>query len=86
MLSLYRDALAIRRSQTSLGEGHLDWLPTEPDVLAFTRGGGFACLVNLGRDTVPLPRDGHVLIASSELEGGGLPADTAVWIHLAASP
>ena len=84
-LRLYRDALAIRRTQTSFGES-LEWLPAEPGVLAFTRGAGFACLLNLGQEPIALPRDGRVLISSSELEGGGLPADTAVWIQLHARP
>jgi alpha-glucosidase len=83
MLRLYRNALALRRSDPDIGHGDFAWLPSSPEVLAFTRGEAFACLVNLGTDPVPLPA-ARVLITSSDLEGGELPADTAAWIHLAA--
>jgi alpha-glucosidase len=82
MLQLYRRALVVRRSEPALGEGGLDWMPSAPTLLAFTRGGGFACLVNLGDVPVPIPDGSSVLITSHELEGGQLPADTTAWIHL----
>ena len=85
MLSLYRDALALRRSQPSARRRATRLARrAEPGVLAFARGGGFACLVNLGGDTVALPRDGHVLSPAARWKEGGLPADTAVWIQLPA--
>src|SRR5262249_57954784 len=46
MLSLYRDALRLRRATPGLGDGPMAWLPSDPDVLAFTRGDRFACCVH----------------------------------------
>ncbi len=47
MLSLYRAALGIRRGTGVLGDGALEWLPSEPGVLAFARGDGFVNVTNL---------------------------------------
>jgi alpha-glucosidase len=52
-------------------------------VIAFARGAGFSCFVNFGREPVDLPAGAHVLIASSELEGGALPPDTTAWLDQA---
>ena len=51
------------------------------EVIAFTRGAHFACVVNFGESPVDAPA-GEVLIASEPFEGG-LPRDTAAWIDLA---
>jgi alpha-glucosidase len=60
--------------------------PDQPDgVLAFTRGPGFTCVVNLSSSVVPLP-PGEVLLASGPLSEEGLPPDTAVWLHQATTP
>ena len=42
------------------------------------------CLVNLSAAAVPLP-EGEVLLASDDVSGGTLGADTAVWLTAAAS-
>ena len=88
MLSLYRNALRIRRSREDLRAGGLQWLETDASVLAFTRGTGFACAVNTGPEPVPLPAglaSARVVLASNPLERGGLlPGDTAVWVELPA--
>ncbi|HEU5032163.1 MAG TPA: DUF3459 domain-containing protein, partial [Spirillospora sp.] len=76
MLNLYRAALAVRREH--LGDGAMTWLPSEENVLAFTRDAGLTCMVNLGAAPVPLP-SGDVLLASGPLPDGLLPPDTAVW-------
>jgi alpha-glucosidase len=80
-LSLYREALRLRRSFEALGDGPLEWL-SEPssDVLSFRRPGPstVVCVVNLGSSPVPL--SGSVLLASGELAEGALPSDTAVWL------
>ncbi|MFI6297184.1 glycoside hydrolase family 13 protein [Nonomuraea sp. NPDC050790] len=78
MLTLYRTALRLRRDW--LGDGTLSWLEGRPDVLAFTRDSGLACVVNFGPDPVRLPPHGSVLLASGPLDGGELPGDTAVWL------
>ncbi|WP_207892136.1 glycoside hydrolase family 13 protein [Streptacidiphilus pinicola] len=81
MLSLYRSALRLRRV---LGDGDIAWLAGTPEgVLAFRRGEGFACVVNLSTESVPLPLAGTVLLASDELRGEtDLPPDTAVWLSV----
>ena len=81
MLTLYRSALALRHQHPALGDGEFTWLPGAPDVLAFSRGGGFACILNLSGAPVPLPEGAQVLLASGALADGGLlPTDTAVWL------
>jgi alpha-glucosidase len=81
MLWLYRDALALRRElpQLGAGGGKLTWTGEEPDVLGFTRDGGFICIVNTGSVPVPLP-PGRVVRSSLPTEGNLLPADAAAWI------
>lgn len=80
MLSLYRHAIALRRSHL-VGRGHdIVWPETGPGVLAFDRGGSFACVVNFGTDAVALERGAEVLIASGPLDGPNLPTDTAAWL------
>lgn len=81
MLSLYRTALALRRSGRGPGHGRPRWLSAPDGVLAFGRGPGFVCVVNLAPDPVPLP-PGDILLASGPLaERGPLPCDTAVWLY-----
>lgn len=53
-----------------------------PDVLAFRRGSGLLCAVNMGSAVVDLPA-GSIVLASDPGLGPtptGLPADTAVWL------
>ena len=83
MLTLYRDALALRREHPDLGEGGLTRLPSAPVVLAFARDGdtGFACVVNLSDTPAGLPEGAQVLLASAPLTAAGRPApDAAVWL------
>jgi alpha-glucosidase len=81
MLTLYQAALRLRREHPALGDGELTWLPSEPEVLAFSRGEGFTCVVNLSAAPVALPEAARVLLASVPLaEGGLLPADAAAWV------
>ncbi|GAA4228911.1 alpha-glucosidase [Streptosporangium album] len=79
MLSLYREALRLRREE--LGDGTLNWLDTTDEVLAFTRESGVTCVANLGLEPVRLPPHDAVLLASGPLDGGELPSDTAVWLR-----
>jgi alpha-glucosidase len=80
MLSLYRSALALRRTSPVFAGESLAWLPAPEGCLAFRRPGGLVCLLNLSGDDVPLP-EGEVLLASAEVGAGVLPADAAVWLH-----
>jgi alpha-glucosidase len=84
MLRLYRDVLAIRRAEPDLGDGPMDWIETDDDVLAFARGPRFACVANLGENPVDLPAHAGVLLASGALTDSRLPGDTAVWLRLPA--
>jgi alpha-glucosidase len=83
MLSLYRRALRIRRAKPGLGDGSLQWLDAAPGVLAFARGGVFACILNLSEEPFPLPSHEAVLLASAPLTDGVIPTDTAVWLSIA---
>jgi alpha-glucosidase len=80
-LELYRRALGLRR-QHLIADEELDWVAGQPEgVLAFRRGSGVTCVVNLGDEAVPLPDHHDVLIASQPLADGRLPADAAAWLH-----
>jgi alpha-glucosidase len=81
MLSLYRDALRIRRSEPALQDGPLRWLNDSFGVLAFARGDGFICVLNLSDSAIELPGHAALLLASDPLEQGRLPSDTAVWLR-----
>ncbi|MCG5450928.1 glycoside hydrolase family 13 protein [Micromonospora hortensis] len=85
MLELYRAAIQARKADPALGDGELTWLPAPDGVLAFHRGGGFTCLVNLSAAPVPMPAQGELLLASGPLDDGLLPSDTAVWLRTAES-
>ncbi|WP_329083279.1 MULTISPECIES: glycoside hydrolase family 13 protein [unclassified Streptosporangium] len=82
-LNLYREALRIRRERRSFDDAPLTWLESPEGTLAFARGDGFACTVNLTGDPVELPALGRILLASAEtaVEGGvvRLAPDSAVW-------
>ncbi|MFF1963691.1 glycoside hydrolase family 13 protein [Streptomyces sp. NPDC058232] len=88
MLSLYRAALRLRRTAPGFGssetpEEQLVWLPTEPGVLAFTRGERLICIVNLTEEPVELPGHTEVLLISGPpADGGRLPQDTAAWLRV----
>jgi alpha-glucosidase len=81
MLELYREGLRIRRAE--LQHGHLAWLDADPGVLAFERGGRFACVVNLSSAPAALPAHETVLLASEPLEEGHVGPDAAVWLRRA---
>jgi alpha-glucosidase len=81
MLRLYRSGLALRRSESALGDGTLKWNDAPTDVLSFTRDPGFTCIVNFSGEAVPLPTHEEILLASDDLADGLLPPDTAVWLR-----
>jgi alpha-glucosidase len=83
MLALYRDALRLHRSEPALGDGPLHWLAADPDVVAFHRGHGFVCVVNLSAQPVSLPAYQELILASGPLDGDRLPSDTAAWLRVA---
>lgn len=76
-LELYREA--IRTRSENFDTTTIEWLNAGDDVLAFRRGSGVRCIVNFGKDPLPLP-PGRVLISSEPLSDRSLPQDVAVWI------
>jgi alpha-glucosidase len=82
MLSLYRAALALRRSH--LGDGGLEWLDSgDPAVLCFRRTpGDVVCVVNTGASPAALPPGLSLLLASAPLTADGqLPGEAAAWFR-----
>jgi alpha-glucosidase len=77
-LNLYRSAIAARHRLE--GAEELTWIDDAgPDVLHFTRPGGWHVMTNFGAEPVALPP--YEVVASSEpLEDGSLPPDTTVWL------
>jgi alpha-glucosidase len=59
----------------------MSWVVSLADVIAFSRGPGFTCMVNLGSEPVPLPRHESILLASGPVPDDTLPPDTAVWLR-----
>ncbi|MBM6403208.1 glycoside hydrolase family 13 protein [Phycicoccus sp. CSK15P-2] len=82
MLSLHRDALRLRRDLPDLGDGALEWVRSEPEVIAFRRGPDLVCVTNLGTSPAHLPRHTGVWVTSRPMEGGRLPPDTTAWLRL----
>ncbi|MFF2064586.1 glycoside hydrolase family 13 protein [Streptomyces sp. NPDC058200] len=85
MLTLYREALRLRRTEPGFGDGPMNWLEAAPGVLSFARtggAGGLVCLVNFAGEPAELPGHAHVLLTSGPLDGDGrLPQDTAAWLR-----
>ena len=80
-LSMYRQALALRKLEEGLGDGPMTWIEAGKDVVAFSRPGNFACYINFGA-AIEIPAGAKVLISSGPLEGNSLPTDTAVWLRV----
>ena len=82
MLALYRAALLIRRTHPGLGDGPLRWIDMAPGALAFERGQGFVCVVNLSAAPVVVPADTLITLASGPLTvNGDIPPDVALWVQ-----
>jgi alpha-glucosidase len=86
MLLLYRDALRIRRAESALGDGVMNWLPSAAGTLTFDRldehGAVVRCVANLSSAPVPLPSGALVLLASEPLTDAVLPPDTSAWLRM----
>ncbi|HEX2074334.1 MAG TPA: glycoside hydrolase family 13 protein [Geodermatophilus sp.] len=78
-LSLYRDALRLRRRLPGMQQEALTWHEAGDDVLAFDRGTSLRCLVNFSDRPVPLGGHGRLLLASGPCTDH-LPTDTAAWL------
>ncbi len=80
MLALYRRAVRLRQEHPGLTGDELAWVDAPPGCVAFRRApSGLTCVLNASAEPVPIP-DGEPLLASAELRGGLLPADTTVWL------
>ncbi len=79
-LSLYREAIELRRTHRSFTGETVEWYGAPPGCLAFRRGkAGLTCALNTSPDPVDLP-GGEVLLSSGRLNDGRLPPNTAVWL------
>ncbi len=82
-LSLYRSALALRRSHPGLGGEAFSWIDDADDLLHFARAGSFRCVVNLGAEAFGIPAGAAILVRSDgPAAAGPLPCDTAAWYVL----
>ena len=81
MLSLYRDALRVRREEPGLGDGPFEWIDAEPTTLAFRRGADFVCITNFAAQPLALPEGAELLMGSEELVDGKLPSDSTAWLR-----
>jgi alpha-glucosidase len=80
MLTLYRRALALRRSHPGFAfRGGLRWREAPAGILDFERGHGLRCVSNLS--SAGFAVSGRVLLASCELEGEVLAPDSCVWVE-----
>jgi alpha-glucosidase len=95
MLELYRSAIRARRAEPGLHQPSMTWLRLDPEVLAYTRGPEFACVINMSGRSIALPEYQTCLLASGPIfpaaenrgrerqnDGVLLPPDTAVWLRL----
>ncbi|APU13645.1 MULTISPECIES: glycoside hydrolase family 13 protein [Actinoalloteichus] len=81
MLSLYRQALELRKTTSAFSGSEVEWYGAPEGCFAFRRkGGGLICALNTSSVPVPLP-PGEVLLSSGPLGVGELPPDTAAWLH-----
>ena len=85
MLQLYREAIALRHRVPTLSSGRFHWIPSERGVLAFTRGDGFACIVNCSPQPVCAPPGSQLLLGSDAEVSDKLPPDSAGWFFLEAT-
>ncbi|MEO6411757.1 MAG: glycoside hydrolase family 13 protein [Pedococcus sp.] len=81
MLTLYRDALRLRRETDGLYAAGLAWRDDSPEgVLDFDRGEVLRCVANLSGSPLAVPED-RVLLSSLPLEDGLLPTDATAWLR-----
>jgi alpha-glucosidase len=84
MLTLYREALRIRRREADLGDARFEWSASPDGTLVFRRGDGFACAVNLSGEPLVLPAARTTLLRSDGAAGDALAPDVAEWYRLPA--
>ncbi len=89
MHSLYREALALRRT-LEVDPERIEWVEADGDVLVFRRAPNFACAVNFGNDVAELPPSlsgASVLLASTRArKRGTLGANSTAWLSVGRDP
>ena len=78
-LSMYRQALALRRSTPELHGTTFHWQQAPAGCLAYRRGPNLVVALNASDVPVELP-PGQVVLASQPVDGDKLPPNTAVWL------
>jgi alpha-glucosidase len=81
MLSLYRDALRLRREIPGLRGEEFAWRASAPEILDFDRGPTARCLVNLSGVPQPLGAGWTVALASAPVADNTLPHDATAWLR-----
>jgi alpha-glucosidase len=84
MLNFYKQALQHRRNFPALRSGEFQWENGAPELLVFTRGRGFMCVINFASHPVPfdLPDDAHIILSSGPVDGNYLAPESTVWLSL----
>jgi len=77
-LEFYREVLAARREH-ALGEGAIEWLPSDDDDVLVLRNGAVTVVANTGAGSAPLP-EGRVILSSGPVAADHIPGDTTVWL------
>jgi alpha-glucosidase len=81
-LHLYRRALALRE-EVFIEDLDIEFIELGADVIAFSRGSGVRCVVNMGDVAIPMP-EGDLLLASDSAVDATttqLAPDVAVWLR-----
>ncbi len=79
-LSLYRKAISLRGMHSAFDGDEVEWYGAPAGCFAFRRSpGGLTCVLNTSASPVELP-PGELLLASTDLVDGTLPADAAAWL------
>jgi alpha-glucosidase len=79
-LSLYRQAIELRRTHPAFRGVELEWYGAPAGCFAYRRkGSGLVCVLNAADTPVPLP-SGELLLASGPLADHHLPPNTAAWL------
>jgi alpha-glucosidase len=80
MLSLYRQAIELRKTHPAFTGETVEWYGAPPGCFAYRRRpGGLVCALNTTSAPVPLP-PGEPLLSSAPLAGNQLPPDSAAWL------
>lgn len=82
MLQLYREALGIRKSNTSLTGSHFGWMTSPTDSFVFTRAEdeSFLCIVTFEVAEL-IPPDYVVILGSQQIKSGHIPPNSTVWLQ-----